>query len=40
MFNTTRISMQTSLRWWRRAMTMALILANFAATILADVARG
>lgn len=37
---TTQISSQTSLRWLRRAMTMILILSNFAATMLADAARG
>jgi len=35
---TTRISLQTSLRWLRRALAMTLILSNFAATMLADVA--
>jgi hypothetical protein len=40
MFITTQISLQTSLRRLRRAMTMILILANFAATLLADAARG
>ena len=30
---TTRISSQTSLRWLRRALTVILILANFAATL-------
>ena len=40
MLITTRISPQTSLRWLRRAMTMVLILANFAATMLADADRG
>ena len=39
MFITTRISLHTSLRWLRRTMTMILILANFAATLLADAAR-
>jgi len=40
MFITTRVSLQTSLRWLRRAVTMILILSNFAATTLADTARG
>jgi len=40
MFITTRVSLQTSLRWLRRAITMILILSNFAATTLADTARG
>jgi hypothetical protein len=38
MFTTTRISLHTSLRWLRRAMTMILILSNFATTMLADAA--
>jgi hypothetical protein len=33
---TTQISLQTSLRWSRRIMTIILILSNFAATMLAD----
>lgn len=37
---TTQISLQTSLRWLRRAMTMVLIFSNFAATMLADAAGG
>lgn len=38
MFTTTRISLHASLRWLRRAMTMILILSNFATTMLADAA--
>ena len=38
MFTTTRISLPSSLRWLRRAVTMILILSNFATTILADAA--
>jgi uncharacterized membrane protein SirB2 len=37
---TTQISLQTSMRWLRRAMTMVLILANFGVTLLSDAARG
>jgi hypothetical protein len=37
---TTQISLPTSLRWLRRIVTMVLILSNFAATLLADTARG
>jgi hypothetical protein len=40
MFITTQISLQTSLRWSRRIMTMTLILSNFAVTMLADAPRG
>jgi hypothetical protein len=40
MLITTQISLQTSLRWLRRILTIGLILANFAATLLADAARG
>jgi len=40
MLITARISLHTSLRWLRRVMTIILILSNFAATILADAARG
>ena len=38
MFTTTRISLHQSLRWLRRAMTIILILSNFATTMLADAA--
>jgi acid phosphatase type 7 len=38
MFTTTRISLPSSLRWLRRAVTMILILSNFATTMLADAA--
>jgi len=40
MFFAAQISLQTSLRWMRRIMTMVLILSNFAATMLADASRG
>ena len=38
MLTTTRISLPSSLRWLRRAVTMILILSNFATTMLADAA--
>ena len=37
---TTQISLQASMRWMRRTMTMILIIANFGVTLLADAARG
>jgi len=40
MSTTTHISLQTSMRWLRRTMTMILILANFGVTLLSDAARG
>ena len=39
MSTTTQISLQTSMRWLRRILTIVLILANFGATLLADAAR-
>ncbi len=36
----TQISLQTSMRWLRRAMTLVLILANFGVTLLSDATRG
>src|SRR5919198_2968660 len=38
MFTTSRMSLQQSLRWMRRAMTMILILSNFATTMLVGAA--
>ena len=38
MFTTSRMSLQQSLRWMRRAMTMILILANLGTTMLASAA--
>src|SRR6476661_1404250 len=38
MFTTSRIPLPKTLRWMRRAMTMILILSNFATTVLANAA--